>query len=85
MTAQINISEAFTIPNGAYDPIVSQRITRRGDYQIADGRVTVTHDYTIGGATYKVQSIFDLAGKKTVADGVRYLIDAAIDRAAFTS
>jgi len=82
MTDQINNTQVdiFTVPNGVYSPAAARGLHRRATYQILGEKITVKRNYIIGGSTYKVNSIFDLAAKKTAADGVQHLIDADLAR-----
>lgn len=65
-----------------YQPLITTAINRRTRFNIKEGKLITQHRYTIGKKNYIVNSIYDLDGKQTVADGVKRLIDNDFDSAA---
>ena len=73
--------ENFRVPSKEqYDPAVSKALKRRSNYSILEDRHIVSHSYCIDGMTYHVNSIFETAGKKTVIDDVKHLIDGELSK-----
>ena len=65
-----------------YQPAEEAAIRRRTNFKINGGHLITQHHYTISRKEYIVNSIFDLNSKRTVADGVKRLIDNEINSAA---
>jgi len=64
-----------------YQPSVAVAINRRTMFRINDGKLTSQHQYSIDKKDYIVNSIFDLDGKQSIADGVKHLIDTELEKA----
>lgn len=65
-----------------YQPSVAVAINRRTNFKIENSQLMTQHRYTIGKKDYIVNSVFDLNGKQTVADGIKRLIDNEFNSAA---
>ena len=65
-----------------YTSTVAKAINRRTNFFITNGQLMTQHRYTIGKKDYIVNSVFDLNGKQTVADGIKRLIDNEFNSAA---
>ena len=65
-----------------YQPSMATAINRRTNFKIENSQLITQHLYTIGKKDYVVNSVFDLNGKQTVADGIKRLIDNEFNSAA---
>ena len=65
-----------------YNSFVARAINRRTNFFVKDGQLITQHRYSIGKKDFVVNSIFDLNGKQTVADGIKRLIDNEFNSAA---
>ncbi len=77
MTDEIKITN-----ESEYCSSVAAAINRRTNFLISDGQLITQHLYTIGKKNYIVNSVFNLNGKQTVADGIKRLIDNEFNNAA---
>ena len=77
MTDDIRITNA-----NEYNSGLAKAINRRTNFLITDGQLMTQHRYTIGKKDYIVNSVFDLNGKQTVAEGIKRLIDNELNSAA---
>ena len=65
-----------------YNSGLARAINRRTNFFFKDGQLITQHLYTIGKKNFIVNSVFDLNGKQTVADGIKRLIDNEFNSAA---
>ena len=69
------------MPSGVdFDSAINNCIKRRTVSTVTDEQKIASRNYVIGGMTYRVNSIFDIASKKTVIDDVKHLIDTEMSR-----